>query len=286
MDHLAGEQLRAGELHVLEGRARKKNDRRLVAEHLFDGALEERAVAAEQRQLVGVLEQREEPVPDQVARRLVSGVEHLDDHGDELVGGQPVAGLLGRDQRAQQVVARLLAAFPDQLSRVVFEAAHGPVHREPVLLGGVARRQAQVGGPGSDLFVIDGGNRQQLADHLERQSLREGGVEVHLAPLRRRLGQRRRDALGDGLHVRHLARCEGPVQQPPQPVVVWRIEKDRCAPDPLDVRPVAPALLLVVAAAHGAEPVVGQCLKDVLVAQQHGGPHLGDPGRPRAAGAS
>ena len=50
-------------------------------------------------------EQRQRAVADQVDRRLVTGDVQQHDERDQLVRAQTVAGLLGRDQRRQQVVA-------------------------------------------------------------------------------------------------------------------------------------------------------------------------------------
>ena len=63
--------------------------------------------------------------------------------------------------------------------------------------------------------------------------------------------------------------------------MIRRVEEHDRAPDPIDVRPFRPTLLLVITRAHGAETMIGQRLEHVGVTQQHGGPHLGHPGSSR-----
>jgi len=50
-----------------------------------------------------VLQQREQAVADQVHGGLVARDEEQDAGGEELALGEPVALLLGRDERGQQV---------------------------------------------------------------------------------------------------------------------------------------------------------------------------------------
>src|SRR5919197_6197375 len=52
---------------------------------LFDRAGEQRPVAAEQLELLGMAQQREDAVPDHVDGRLVGGPQEEDDVRDELV---------------------------------------------------------------------------------------------------------------------------------------------------------------------------------------------------------
>ena len=54
-------------------------------------------------------QQRERAVADEVHGRLVAGDVEQDHLLDELVLGEPVAFVLGRDQRGEQVVAGLRA---------------------------------------------------------------------------------------------------------------------------------------------------------------------------------
>ena len=58
---------------------------------------------AQQLELIGVAQQREQAVADEVHRRLVAGDEQQDDRRQQLVGAEAVARLLGRDQRADEV---------------------------------------------------------------------------------------------------------------------------------------------------------------------------------------
>ena len=81
----------AAELAVRRGEPGGVLDRALEAEELLDGRWDEPGLAAQELPLVGVSQQREHPVGDQVRRRL-QPADHRDDRvGDDLVLGQPVA---------------------------------------------------------------------------------------------------------------------------------------------------------------------------------------------------
>ena len=97
----------AAELHVLERDAHGALHRAVEAQHLLDRALQQLGLRAQARELVGVLQERERPVPDQVRGRLVTGEQQQDRGRQQLAVAERVAVLLRRDERADQVVARL-----------------------------------------------------------------------------------------------------------------------------------------------------------------------------------
>ncbi len=84
--------------------------RSVVAQELLDRVLGELGVVAQQRELVGMAEQRDLRVAEEVLGRLVAGLEQQDAVGDELGVGEPLAVGLGFEQRRQQIVARVGAA--------------------------------------------------------------------------------------------------------------------------------------------------------------------------------
>ena len=95
------------DLDVLGGGALEQLQRGVEAHQLLDRRRQQGRVVAQPLQLVGVLEQREQPVAADVDRRLVAGVEQQDAGGDQLVLGQPVAlGVAHLHQVGEQVLAR------------------------------------------------------------------------------------------------------------------------------------------------------------------------------------
>src|SRR3546814_6738620 len=69
----AGGNAPAGDLDLFAGPAADLLDRALVAQELVDGAFHERRVGSQARKLVGIADQRQHSVADQVLRGLVTG---------------------------------------------------------------------------------------------------------------------------------------------------------------------------------------------------------------------
>ena len=85
--------------------------RRVEAQDLLDGGRGRVGVREQPRRVARRAdEDRPHPVADGVHRRLVAGVEQQHAGGDQLVGAQPLAVRLGRDQLGDQVVRRPGAA--------------------------------------------------------------------------------------------------------------------------------------------------------------------------------
>ena len=72
---------------------------------------DEAGIVAQRLELLGMAQQRQHAVADQVDRRLVAGDEEEDAGGEQLVLAQLVAGLLGGDEAGEHVVARRRAAL-------------------------------------------------------------------------------------------------------------------------------------------------------------------------------
>ena len=79
----------------------------VVTQQFVDGSIVERRIVAPSHELVGVAQQRQDAVADQVDGGLVAGDVQQHDERDQLGGGEPVAGLLDRQQRRQQIVAEV-----------------------------------------------------------------------------------------------------------------------------------------------------------------------------------
>ena len=71
------------------------------------------------------LEQCEGAVPDQVHGRLVPGDEQEQRGAEQLLLAEPVAAVLGLDERRQEVVAQRPAAPLDEVAEVLEEGAAG-----------------------------------------------------------------------------------------------------------------------------------------------------------------
>ena len=106
---------------------------RAPAQHLLDRARVQARVVAQPLGLVGVLDERQRAVGDQVARRLVAGHHQGDEEQVELEVVEAVAVELGLDQRGHQVVAG------------VGPAVGGDVVAVEVDLGGRGRADVGVG---------------------------------------------------------------------------------------------------------------------------------------------
>src|SRR5205823_3217139 len=88
------------------GRAGGELDRGVVAQGLLDAAVDQLRLRAESGELIGVAQQREYRVGDQVGRRLVAGDQQQYTGREQLVLGQLVALGLGVYEQRQQIVAR------------------------------------------------------------------------------------------------------------------------------------------------------------------------------------
>ena len=124
---------------------------------------------------VAVTEQRERAVADEIDRRLVAGDVEQHHLLDELVGGEAVAFVLGRDERAEQVVARVLALPLDHFVRVGDDVVDG-VERGERLFAGEDRveRLDHRARPFAELKAIAPfGNAEHLGDHDEGQRERQ-----------------------------------------------------------------------------------------------------------------
>ena len=104
--------LAPAELDILGHDADGAGDRRIVAQHLLDGAGDERRMLLQQRVLRRVSQQVEQAVGEEVGRGFVSGEQQQDAVRHHLVLAQHVAALLGREQHAEHVLLSGSAAPP------------------------------------------------------------------------------------------------------------------------------------------------------------------------------
>ena len=133
-DLVAGLDLRLGQLGVDGRGAAEVVHGRGPAQHLLGGGLAERRIVAQPLELVGELEQAEQPVRDRVPRRLVArgGEQHEVDV--ELALGQRLERELGDD-----VVLRLLAPLGGQPPAEVEHVERGRARERQVAVRVVVR---------------------------------------------------------------------------------------------------------------------------------------------------
>ena len=84
--------------HAVEHDAVVDLHRPVVAQELLDRVLGQLGFVAQQRELLGVAEQRDLRVAEEVLGRLVAGLQQQDAVGDELGVGQLLAVGLGFEQ--------------------------------------------------------------------------------------------------------------------------------------------------------------------------------------------
>ena len=136
-----GAQTLAAHLQVVPDDPPVELDRAVVAQQLVDGRLEQFGLVAEAPQLIGMAEQRQKAVADQVARRLVASHQDQQHGGQQLLAGQPVAFLLGRQQDAHEIVPGLAPArLHDGLEIGEQLAGRGAERPRPARARGSARR--------------------------------------------------------------------------------------------------------------------------------------------------
>ena len=95
----------AGQLDVGRGDALRQLHRWAEPQQLLDRRGDEARVVAQSLELTRVAEEVQGPAGDEVHRRLVTGAEQQGRRVEQLVVGEPVAVVLGDDERAEQVVA-------------------------------------------------------------------------------------------------------------------------------------------------------------------------------------
>ncbi len=100
-------------------------DRRVVAQYLLDGVARQLRPGAQLRQLVGVPQEGENAVADQVGGGEIAGDQQQVAGDNNLHLGQAVAGFLGRNERAHEVGSPLPAPLVHHAQQVVAEPLFG-----------------------------------------------------------------------------------------------------------------------------------------------------------------
>ncbi len=128
-----------------------------------------------------MIEQRHQPIAEQMGRRLEAGGKQQRGHGDQLVVAELLAGVGRRHEPAEQVFSWLLPAFGGEVGQILADGLgrrvgalqdlrredvqhHGPITNQRLERQSVGRRDAE-----------------QFADHGDRQRERECVDEVGAA---------------------------------------------------------------------------------------------------------
>ena len=171
---------------------------------------------------------------------------------------------MGRDQRADEVVAGTGGALGDQLVGVSVEALERGL--DSVELGGDVDREPEpeVRGPGGDRAPLALGEPQDDRDHPAGVGLGELGHELAAAGGREAGDQ----LLGQSTKARDeaidRARREGRVEQPPNPGVVLTLEVEQRRRPPLDERAAVDAVVGRPRGAALTQALVLEQLLDLL----------------------
>ena len=188
----------AAHLQVLADDAPVELDGAVVAQQLVDGRLQQAGIVPEALQLIRMAEQRQHAVADQITRGLVARYQDQQHGGQQLLAGQPVAFLLGRQQGANNVVPRLSPPFLHDGLEVGEQLLAGTSN---VLdLRGREDRlddERDVVGPALETVHVLCRHAQHLGDHRHRQRVAEGGDQVDTIMA----GDRIQKPVGDLLHA-------------------------------------------------------------------------------------
>jgi hypothetical protein len=158
---------------------------------VHDGGAQSR-VGPQRGPLVGVAEEGQGAVADEVDGVFVPGDEQESQGGVDFVGGESFAVVLGGEESGDEVVAGVAATAIDQQGEVVGQllldavgfGLSGPCGVGLSQLGGGLEapgfeRAAQLGaGPRGDDRAVLGGDAEQLGDHRDRQGVGEVGHDL------------------------------------------------------------------------------------------------------------
>ena len=176
-------------------------------------------------------QQRVGAVADEVDRGLVAGDVEQDHLVEQLVGGEAVTGVLGGEERGEQVVGGMGALPLDGIEHVLDDVV-GRRQDLVLVLDREQRFEAEGEGvrPGAQLPLLRLRHAEQLRDHPERQREREIGDHVHaVAPRHDRV----EGVVDHRLHARcqllDRSRREDLLDQLAEPGVVRRVEVEDLA---------------------------------------------------------
>ena len=224
----------ASDLHVRLDDADPDLDGAIEAQQLLDGGPEEIRVTMQRAQRVGMPQQREHAVADQVGGRLVPGEQQERAGLDQLVLLEPRAVGLCAHEAAHQIVVASLATMTHDVAEVIVEGGGTLLcASDPICpVGGHLHRAAERGevyGPLLDPVEVGGRHAEQVADHHRRK----GKGEVRHEIARAGLGQAVEQEVDYRLHPRPQALHDGGGERRcdeiPEPRVAGRVVENEPA---------------------------------------------------------
>ena len=195
----------------------------------------------QQRPLLRVVGEQPQRVGELRLGRVDAADQDVEDEVDELDVGEPVALLLGGDQRGDEVLAGLRAAAVEQLARVRVELGHRLLDGRALLDHAHPELALDQVRPLPELLRVVERRAHNRRDHLARVGLAEGGdgvaaaLVLHARPQLLEEPAHRRPPLLD------RARGEGGVDESAQPPVVLAVDVEDVAADLLVERTVVDA---------------------------------------------
>ena len=133
----------AAELGVSRRRPAEVHDGPRPADELLDGCRDQCGLGEEPVELVGVLDQRQHPLRDPCASRLVAGEHHQLEEVAVLRVGEAVALDLRVDEARDEIVGRVPAALLADLASVLEQRPRGrAVEREGAAAASCCRRRS------------------------------------------------------------------------------------------------------------------------------------------------
>ena len=182
-------------------------------------------IGLEQRELIGIAVQRQQPVADQVDGGLVAGAEQQNDIGGQFLIGELAAVFLGLHQLRGQVVAGVLPPQLEQLLEI--HLGHQRCWHWPARFRLGQRHRIEqasaVARTGVEHLAMLLGNSEHVADDRDRQPERKILDQVHMALVDNAIQRFIDDLLDARTHVLDPARGKRFHDQAAQPRVVGRI---------------------------------------------------------------
>ena len=210
-----------------------------------------------------MLHQGQHAAGDQVHGGFVAGDDQQEDHRHQLVVAHAVGGVVGFDQGADQVVARLLAALANQLAHVAEEEKH---------VGNGPDRAARRGGgaedgtaPAMKLVLVAEIDAQHFGDDRGGNGQRVVANQVDAPAAAKALDQLVGQRLDAAAHAVDDARREGHLHQRSQAGVIRRIDVEHVAGQRLEHRRDPGKFRQLLGRQH-AEHILGES----LVLEHHG----------------
>ena len=174
------------------GRAEQAEHRRVIAQRLLDGHVDQEGIASQRRPARRHLQQAPQQVRQQGGARLVAAEHEQQQHPQHLVVGQAAALVLGHDEtrdhvvrhhNAEMLVGGVVDTGSDQQSAAVVDLTlevgieARPRRARRMRIGQVVRTREIVGHLGEQVEVILG-DAEQSGDHRHRERVGEGRVEI------------------------------------------------------------------------------------------------------------